>query len=499
MTKKKQDHFFDTKHLNTDLKNRSLRGGTVTLASQALSFVIQIGSTMILARLLTPQDYGMISMVAAITGFASVFSNLGLSTATIQRADINHGQVSTLFWINVGVGALISLIVAAISPAVAWFFKTPQLLWVTVVLSLNFLITGLAIQHQALLNRQMQFFAIAKVRILSMLAGIAVAVFMAMHGFRYWALVFNTLTISATSVAGFWLVARWRPSLPRRRSGVRPMLRFGSDVAVFNIINYFSRNLDNILIGRYFGSSILGLYGKAYQLLMLPITNLREPLNKVAMPSLSRLQDEPIQYRKYYMKFISVLAFVSMPLVVFMFVCSDNIINLVLGPQWMGASEFFRILALAALIQPVASTRGVVLLSTGQSRKYLFWGAANAIVTIISFILGLQWGAKGVATAYAIANYLILYPSLIYVFKGSPVRTRDFFSAIYKPLTASLSMGLICYYFQMSIKDISNFYIISICFVLSFCVYLFALWAVSGGSKDLREYYSYGRLAFVRK
>lgn len=199
------------------------------------------------------------------------------------------------------------------------------------------------------------------------------------------------------------------------------------------------------------------------------------------------------------MKFISLLAFVSMPLVAYMFVCSGNIIRLVLGQQWIGASELFKTLALAAMIQPIASTRGLVLLSIGKSRKYLWWGGANAIVTILSFILGLPWGARGVATSYAVANYLVLYPSLLYVFNGSPVRVKDFFTAIYKPFTASLTMGAICFFLQKSIGEISDISFLTICFVASLGVYLLSMMALAGGGKDLREYYSYGRLAFSRK
>lgn len=499
MTRKSEkDKFFDTKHLKTDLKKRSLRSGAVILTSRGFSFVSHIGATMILARLLTPQDYGIISMVAAITGFAAIFADLGLSTATVQRANINQRQVSNLFWINVVLGVSITIIVAAISPLIARFYRTPQLLSVTVALSLNFLIAGMSVQHKAILTRQMQFFTIAKIQIFSTLLGIAVAISMAMHGFCYWALVFNNLISSTSSVVGFWFVSKWCPGLPRWNTGTRSMLRFGSDVAGFNVINFFSRNLDNILIGRYYGSASVGLYSKAYQLLMLPITNLRVPMNKVAMPSLSRLQHQPLQYRIYYMKYISVLAFASMPLVAYMFVCSENIIRLVFGPQWIGASDIFKVLAFAALIQPVGSTRGVVLLSTGQSRKYLWWGAGNAIVTILSYVLGLPWGGEGVAAAYAIANYLILYPSLYYVFKGSPLKVNDFFISIYRPLISSLAMGTICFFLRQFMGVAGDIAVLSVCAIAGLTFYLLTMIAVSGGSEELYEYYSYGRMAFAR-
>ncbi len=317
------------------------------------------------------------------------------------------------------------LLVSSLSPLIAWFYKTPELKWVAMALSCNFLINGMAVQHQALLNRQMRFVAIAIIQIGSMLAGISVAIIMALQDFGYWALVFNSITISVCTVMGAWIASGWLPGLPQRDVGVGSMVKFGSDIVGFNIINYFSRNLDNILIGRYHGSGALGLYSKAYQLLMMPITNLRDPLNKVAMPTLSRLQNEPEQYRNYYKKLLSILSTVSIPFVMFMFVCSDRIISLVLGAQWLEASALFKILALAGLIQTVSSTKSLVLLSEGKSRKFLWPGAANALVISTAFTIGLPWGAKGVATAYTISTTFFL--SLLWFI---PTRIRQSISRI---------------------------------------------------------------------
>lgn len=495
----KYKHLFDTTHLNSDLKKSSLRSGAVTLTSQAVMFIIHLGSTMILARILSPEDYGINAMAVTITGFANVFGSLGLSTATIQRSDINHQQVSTLFWINVAVGALITMIVAALSPLVAWFYKTPDMLWVMLALSSMFFIKGLVVQHSALLNRQMRFYSLAKIQVFSMLAGIGVAIVAAQHGFGYWALVFNSLTNSLVSSLCTWFAVGWIPGLPRRNAGVGSMVKFGSDLVGFNVINYFSRNLDNILIGRYHGSGALGLYSKAYQLLMMPITNLRDPITRVATPALSRLQYEPEQYREYYLRCISLLAFVSMPLVVFMFVCSDQLIGLVLGVQWLGASEIFKILAIAALFQPVSSTSGMVLISMGRSRRYLILGTVNAVLVSISFVLGLPWGGKGVATAYAIINYLILFPNLFYAYKGTSISIKDFILSVYRPLVAGLVMGFGCFLLLRLIGDINVLAELILAFTTCAGMYLLTFSALSGGIFDLREYFSYGRLIFEGK
>jgi PST family polysaccharide transporter len=497
--KRKKHSLFETSHLKSGIKKRSLRGGAVTLATQCFSIVINLGGTMILARILTPYDYGIMAMVAAITGFAYVFINLGLSTATIQRSEINHAQVSTLFWINTAIGAAVMLLVMGLAPAVAWFYQTPALLWVTIALSCNFLINGTAVQHQALLDRQMRFTTIAVIRIGSLLAGIVTAIIAAGNGFGYWALVMNSVAATVCGAAGVWLATGWRPHRPRRNTGAGPMLRYGADILGFNVINYFSRNLDNILIGRAHGSAALGFYSKAYQLMMIPVINLREPLNKVAMPTLSRLQNDPDQYRRYYMKFLSVLAFLSMPVVSYLYVCADDIIGLVLGPQWTQAVGIFKILAIAALIQPVSSTRGVVLVSTGKSRKYLWWGGAYAIITILSFIIGLPWGARGVAISYTVANYLVLHQSLVYVFKETPVRVRDFYSAVYKPLVASLAMGAACLFLKSCLEGFSGGIVLAACFALGAFIYLLASAVLPGGRNDINEYFSFGRLVFSNK
>ena len=442
MDQKKPSKPFDDNYLRGGIKKRSLRGGAMNVSSQVFTFILRLAAMMVLARILSPNDYGIIGMAVAITSFAHVFSELGLSTATIQQSKITHEQVSTLFWINSGMGMLLTIFVAISSPLVAKFFNTPEVTPVIITMSTVFFLKGLAIQHRALLVRQMRFSSLSIISISSIFIGCVVAIVFARFGYGYWALVFLELTTSILSLIGICLVAGWAPGLPRYNVGAGSMMKFGLDIFGFNVINYFSRNLDNVLIGRIAGSFTLGLYNTAYQLLMVPITNLRIPLNQVAMPSLSRLQNEPLKYRNYYIKYTSILAFVSMPVVAFMFVCSDQLINLVLGHKWAGASILFKILSFAALIQPVASSRGLVMISTGETRRYFYWGIANASLTCLSFILGIPWGVKGIAISYVISNYIILYPSLHYAFYNTPIKPKDFFQSIYKALVSSLIMGV---------------------------------------------------------
>ncbi len=436
-----QNNFFDTEYLKADLKGRSVRGGAVTMAAQGVKFFLQMGSTIVLARLLTPQDFGLIAMVTAVTGFVTMFKNMGLSMATVQRAEVNHGQISTLFWINVALSIVVMLVIAALAPAIAWFYGEPRLTWITLALAGAFIFGGLTVQHQALLRRNMRFGSLALIQIISMLAGILTAVIAAWCGAGYWSLVLMQLATAIAGAIAVWVACGWRPGRPVRRSGVRSMLAFGGYLTGFSFMNYFARNADNLLIGKFWGSGSLGLYSKAYGLLLLPIRQITGPITAVAIPALSRLQNDPEQYRRYYYRAISTIAFITMPLVAMLAALSSEIIRIVLGEQWTDAAIIFKILAYAAVFQPVVSTTGWVFTSLGQTKRMMHWGFIAVPVVVLSFIVGLPWGPLGVATSYTVCGICILMvPCLLFAFRSSPINIIGFFKAVRCPLTISLSM-----------------------------------------------------------
>lgn len=495
-----QDEYFGTSHLKADLKGRFVRGSVITAFGQAARFVIQTCSTVVLARLLTPKDYGLVAMVTAVTGFIMIFKDLGLSTATIQKEQTNHQQISTLFWINVAVSTAAMLVAAALAPAIAWFYKEPRLTWVGLALSTSFLFVGLSVQHQALLRRQMRFTAIITRDIASMLFGVVIAIVLAWCGAVYWSLVAMQVGTAAAGTISVWLACSWRPGLPARHSGVRPMLHFGLDITGFNIVNYFARNADKILLGRFYGSYVTGLYSKAYNLFMLPIRQIRVPLTAVAIPALSHLQNEPTRYARYYYKLVSFMAFVTMPLSGFLFICSGNIIRLLLGEKWMGASAIFKILAVAAFIQAVETTRGLTLVSLGQSRKYLKWGIFISIFFVSTYVIGVRWGARGIALSYVIGDYLIMIPSLCYCFRGTPVSVVGFFRAISRPAAISLTTTAIMYLaYKFVLANQPDYVVIVACLILGTASY-FAIWyVIPGGTATLRELLSYILLILHKK
>jgi len=493
------NNFFSTHHLKDDLKGQSLKGGALTVFSNAARFVLQMTSTVVLARILFPEDFGLVAMVTAISGFAGLFTDLGLSMATIQKKELNHEQVSTLFCINACLGVFLMLLVASLSQAIAWFYSEERLVTITLALSTSFLFGGLTVQHKALLERMMQFGRLATLEIVSMALAVAIGLTLAIIGAGYWSLVWMIVFRSASKAFGTLLLCGWRPGLPVRGAGVRSMLRFGTDVIAFRTLNYFARRLDRILIGRFCGVAALGLYDRAYRILMFPIEQIRTPLTAVAMPAMSALQNDHQQYRKYFNKLISLTAFLSMPLVSYLFVYNKEFILLILGKKWLGVSPIFQALALAAFIQTVSHVRGIVLLSTGNTKRLVKFGVFNSTIIVLSFVIGLKWGAVGVALAYSIANYVILIPSLWYCFRFSPITIGLFFQSISYPALSSIAMGVLLYITRNTLLVLPNIATIVISFLTAVAIYLTFWAALPQGRQMLRQYQTYAMMLIQKK
>jgi O-antigen/teichoic acid export membrane protein len=428
---------FDSRHLSHDLAGKSVRGGVTTMGAQGTRFVLQLTGTVVLARLLTPNDYGLIGMVTVVVNFAAMFKDAGLSMATVQKEAISHEQISTLFWINLLISVLLGLCVLGSSPLVARFYGKPELTAVTAALSLSFLVSGLTIQHQALLRRHMWFGVLAGIQITSCAADIGVAILLALAGWRYWALVGGTL---AAALSGTLLTLYFCPWLPvgmRKSAGVGSMLKFGGHLTGFNFVNYFTRNLDNILIGKYIGDGALGLYSKAYQIVYMPLANFRAPITAVAFPVLSKLQNDPERFRRYYRRIVFALAFCSMPVMAFCIVFPGGLIRAVFGEQWLGMKDVFVLLAIAGYIQTVIGTRGILLLACGRSDIYFKLGALGALLAGAGFVIGLRWGITGVAASFVVVSYLPQYPMFRIAFRHTPCTFEDLLGSCIHPFIFS--------------------------------------------------------------
>jgi PST family polysaccharide transporter len=390
-----------------------------------------------------PADFGLVAMVSAITGLLWLLTDMGLASATIQRAEITHEQVSTLFWCNIGVSLLISSVIAALAPAIASFYHEPRLTRITLALAGTLVFAGLTNQHYALLTRQMRFGAMALVQTLPQLVSAAVGIGLAMAGWGYWSLVIMGIAGGAVMALVTWIASGWRPGLPSRNSGVGSMLTFGGNIAGFNFLSYLTRNADNILIGRFLGAGQLGIYAKAYGLLMFPVQQINAPLSGIVLPALSRLQALPDQYRRYFLRAVEGLAFVGMPIIVFAFVDARFVVLTVLGPKWMGAIEVFRLLAPAALVGTINSAPAWIFTSLGRADRQFLWAAISSPIILAGFVIGLKWGAAGVAASFSITFGLCFALFVIDACRHSPVRLREFALVLLPPLCVSAAAALV--------------------------------------------------------
>jgi O-antigen/teichoic acid export membrane protein len=415
----------------------------IVIAAQAAKFILQTVSTAILARLLLPSDFGIVGMVSAITGLLGSLGDLGLSSATIQREEITHEQVSTLFWINVVFSLLISVMVAALAPAIAWFYHEPRLVMITLALSGAFLFGGFTAQHYALLTRQMRFGAMALVMVIPLLACNIAGIWFAKLGYGYWSLIIMSLVLSASTALVTWIATGWIPGLPRRGSGVRSMLAFGGHLTGFNLLNYITRNGDNILIGRFLGAGALGIYSKAYGLLMLPVQQINAPVNGVVLPALSRLQNHPEQYRRYFLRAVEGLAFIGMPIIAFAFVDARPLVLIFLGPKWLEAAGIFRLLAPAALVGTINLAPTWIFTTLGRTDRQLRWSVITSPLIFAGFVIGLHWGAAGVAASFSITFALSFALFMLDACRHSPVRPWDFGMVMLAPLCVSIAACIV--------------------------------------------------------
>lgn len=433
-----QHDYFDTTHINADLKGHTVRGGVATLVAQGYGLIVSVGSTAILARLLIPADFGLVAMVTALTGILAMFKDAGLSMATVQQDQITHDQVSVLFWVNVALGIGLAIIVAALSPGVAWFYNEPKLLQITLVVAGLFAFDGFAVQHQALLRRQMRFKSLAKIQVLSSTLALIATIAAALMGAGYWALLVQLSVAQLFSVLLSWVYCRWVPGGIKRRVGARAMLTFGGYLTGFSFINYFARNGDNILIGKVWGSDQLGVYSRAYSLLLFPLQQINGPISAVAIPALSRLQNNPEEFLVFFRKVLSIISFIAFPIIAWMIVCRREIILIVLGPQWEDAIPIFGALAISAFAHPIGNISGILYIVLGRTRRMFNWGLIGCSWIILSFFIGLPYGPIGVAMAYSIAILLMIIPQIIYAVSGTFVNLHDFYIGIIYPLVSTL-------------------------------------------------------------
>jgi O-antigen/teichoic acid export membrane protein len=385
-----------------------LRGVGWGLSGQAVLQGSRFVVAVILARLLTPADFGLVAMALVFSGIATVVCDFGLGTALVARATLSQAERSTAFWISVSLGVTCSLIGLGLARPIADFYGEPRVAAIVAVLSAGFVISSLSATQSALLNREFRFRELEVASIVATLVGAAIGIGAAFHGLGAWAIVAQQLATGVASTILLWLFSPWRPSLTVSRIGLRELGGVGAQLSGTRILFYLHRNLDNLLVGRFLGTSALGVYSFAYNLILVPFGRIVDPVRGALLPALSRIQADRARVAELWLRVTRLLAAALMPAMLGLVAIAPDLVTVLLGGRWHRVTPIVEVLALVGLLQSVAGLNSIVLPVIGRTRTLLRFSVVTFVVSLGGFLAGLPFGVVGVACGYLAANVIVV-------------------------------------------------------------------------------------------
>jgi PST family polysaccharide transporter len=361
----------------------------------------------------------------------------------VQRHTVTPELTSTLFWINILVGSALAALALALSPFIAGFYHEARLQAVTAALAAGFVFSAAGVQHRAMLERGLRFTTIALIDILALSVCSAFAIAMALYGYGYWALVAMTIGVPLVTTLCTWKSTGWIPGPPRRKVGVRSMIRFGGTTTLNGLVVYVAYNVEKVLLGRFWGAEAIGIYGRAYQLVNIPIESLNVSLGSVVFSALSRLQDDPARLRSYFLRGYSLALSLTVPISIALGLFAEDIVRVALGAKWDDAAPILRALAPTVLVYAIINPLGWLLFSLGLVGRSLRVALVLAPLVIAGYLVGLPYGPVGVALGYSGALLIWVVPHILWCVHGTVVTFRDILRAAGKPLLSGLVSGLL--------------------------------------------------------
>lgn len=425
-----------------ELRQQAILGVKWAALAQGGKLAAQLITTGVLAHLLAPNAFGVVSMATVVTGFVLLLKDMGTYAAIIQKTELSTDLVSSVYWFNVALGCLITGALYLAAPIVASFYHEPTVAPVLRLLSFSFVLSSVSSIQQALLEKKMAFNQLAKIDLAATIGGSAVGIVAAFRGYGAMSLVYQTLFSTVATTILLWVVSDWKPQFFFSPSRINQLRSYSLPLSGFNILNYFIRNADNLLVGKYLGAAPLGDYSLAYRLLLFPISNVSGVVGRVMFPVYSRLQDDDTAFRRYYLKVAETISFVTFPMMLGFAVVAKPFVSVFAGAQWHDVVPLLWVLAPLGMMQSVGTTVGSIYNAKGRTDTQFKWGLFSSIIILFSFIIGLKWGVIGVATAYALTSTAILYPSFAIPFRFIGLGVKSFLGALWKNFLGAALMAV---------------------------------------------------------
>jgi O-antigen/teichoic acid export membrane protein len=398
---------------DADLRRKVSRG----LGWKLLTVVVGQGTqsliAILLARLLTPGDFGLAGMALVFSGLTGVFTDLAMGAALIQKRTLTEEDRSTVFWATVGSGLAVALVGVAAAPLVADFFHRSEVAPLFAVVCLGTALVALGQTQSALLTREMNFRSLEIRRIAATIFGSVLAVGLALAGFGPWAIVSQSVGSLAIGTLLLWQFSSWRPKLVFSKESLRTLGSFGVKTLGSRLLVYVNLNGDNLLIGKFVGSEGLGVYSVAYNVMLLPSTRVTAPLRDVFYAAFARLQNDPRRLGEVWLRVTRLTSALLVPAFLGLLVVAPDFVPVVLGPKWHAVVRVLQLLSIAGVAQSFQSLNGNVYQARGRPGLFLRFMLFSTTITFGGFVIGLHWGVVGVAASFAIARTIVLVANTI--------------------------------------------------------------------------------------
>jgi O-antigen/teichoic acid export membrane protein len=429
--------------MSTNLKGQVFSGVVWNGIARIGQQVIQFGLSVILARLLLPADFGAVGMITVVTTFMAMFAEAGFASALVQRTHISELHTDSVFWFSMVSGLVLSCLLFAGAPLVAAFYHEPILSPMTRGLSPIFFLSSAGLVPAALMQRRLQFHLLARISLVATFASGVTGVTLALLGAGVWSLVVMNLTSFLVVTVLNLLFSRWHPGRGLSLGALKELWDFTGNVLGFNFVNYWARNADNMLVGRFLGSAALGYYSRAYGLMLMPITQIISVVSNVMFAALSTIKEDKVRVKRIYLRALGLISFLAFPMMVGLLILAEPFVLALFGEPWADMILVLRILAMVGLLQSLVNPTGWLYLSQGRTDWYFRWGLVNATVVVVAIAGGTALGSiEAVAVCYAVANLLLWYPSLSIPGRLVGIQVKDVLRAVTGALVDSLVMGL---------------------------------------------------------